>query len=311
MNAIVKRTLGRTGFEVSTLGFGAAPIGLLETEQQRVAGILNTLLDEGVNLIDTAASYAGSEEAIGKAVAHRRDEYVLVSKCGQEFDDLPGAKWSEQLILATVDRALKRLQTDCLDVMLLHSCSLATFERGEAIGALAKAREAGKIRFAGYSGDNEAVAVAAAHPEVAVVETSINITDQANIAGLLPVARQNNVGVIAKRPIANAAWKELSEQPGFYSDYAKTYHERFKAMGLSLEDLGVDDGEDWASVALRFTLSQPGVHTAIIGTTNPDNARRNLEVSERGPLSDDALQKIAEAFARAEKESGENWEAQT
>ncbi len=311
MTAIVKRTLGRTGFEVSTLGFGAAPIGLLETEQQQIANILNSLLDEGVNLIDTAAAYAGSEEAIGKAVAHRRDEYVLVSKCGQEFDDLPGGKWSEELILATVDRALKRLQTDCLDVMLLHSCSLATFERGEAIGALAKAREAGKIRFAGYSGDNEAVAVAAAHPEVAVVETSINITDQANIAGLLPVARQNNVGVIAKRPIANAAWKELSEQPGFYSDYAKTYHERFKAMGLSLEDLGVDDGEDWASVALRFTLSQPGVHTAIIGTTNPDNARRNLEASERGPLSDDALQKIAEAFARAEKESGENWEAQT
>lgn len=311
MTAIVKRTLGRTGLEVSTLGFGAAPIGLLETEQQRVAGILNTLLDEGVNLIDTAASYAGSEEAIGKAVGHRRDEYVLVSKCGQEFDDLPGEKWSEQVILATVDRALKRLQTDYLDVMLLHSCSLATFQRGEAIGALAKAREAGKIRFAGYSGDNEAVAVAAQHPEVAVVETSINITDQANISGLLPVARQNNVGVIAKRPIANAAWKALSDQPGFYSDYAKTYHERFKAMGLTLEDLGVGGDEDWASVALRFTLSQPGVHTAIIGTTNPDNARRNIEAAGRGPLPDEALQKITEAYARAEKESGKNWEAQT
>lgn len=311
MTAIVKRTLGRTGFEVSTLGFGAAPIGLLETEQQQIAVILNGLLDEGVNLIDTAASYAGSEEAIGKAVAHRRDEYVLVSKCGQEFDDLPGEKWSEQLILATVDRALKRLQTDYLDVMLLHSCSLETFQRGEAIGALAKAREAGKIRFAGYSGDNEAVNVAAAHPEVAVVETSINITDQANIHGLLPVARQNNVGVIAKRPIANAAWKSLSDQPGFYSDYAKTYHERFKAMGLTLEDLGVDGDEDWASVALRFTLSQPGVHTAIIGTTNPDNARRNIEAAGRGPLSDEALRRIAEAFTKAEKESSEAWEAQT
>lgn len=311
MNAILKRTLGRTGLDVSVLGFGAAPIGLLETEQQQIANILNSLLDEGVNLIDTAASYAGSEEAIGKAVGHRRDEYVLVSKCGQEFDDLPGTKWSEQLILATVDRALKRLQTDCLDVMLLHSCSLETFERGEAIGALAKAREAGKIRFAGYSGDNEAVAVAATHPEVAVVETSINITDQANIHGLLPVARQNNVGVIAKRPIANAAWKELSEQPGFYSDYAKTYHERFKAMSLTLEDLGIGADEDWASVALRYTLSQPGVHTAIIGTTNPDNARRNLEAAHGGPLPDAALQKIAEAYAKAEKASGENWEAQT
>ncbi len=311
MNAIIKRTLGRTGLDVSVLGFGAAPIGLLETEQQQITTILNELLDEGVNLIDTAASYAGSEEAIGKAVSHRRDEYVLVAKCGQEFDGLPGEEWSEEVILATVDRALKRLQTDCLDVMLLHSCSLEIFELGEALGALVKAREAGKIRFAGYSGDNEAVAVAAAHPDVAVVETSINITDQANIHGLLPVARQNNVGVIAKRPIANAAWKELSEQPGFYSDYAKTYHERFKAMGLTLEDLGVEGDEDWASVALRYTLSQPGVHTAIIGTTNPANARRNLEAAHGGPLSDEALQKIGDAFARAEKESGEKWEAQT
>lgn len=312
MSGREKRVLGRTGLSVSTLGFGAAPIGLLETEQQRVAAILNTLLDEGVNLIDTAASYAGSEEAIGKAIAHRRDEYILVSKCGQAFDDLPGEKWSAELILATVDRALKRLQTDCLDVMLLHSCSLATFQRGEALAALVKAREAGKIRFAGYSGDNEAVAVAAAHPDVTVVETSINLADQANISGLLPVAREHNVGVIAKRPIANAAWKPQSEQPGFYGDYAKTYHERFAAMGLKLEDLGLPvEEQDWASVALRFTLSQPGVHTAIIGTTNPDNARRNLEAAALGQLPPATLQQIVTAYAQAQGESGESWEAQT
>lgn len=143
------RRLGRTGLSVLPIGFGAAPIGLLETEQQRVTVLLNQLLDDGINLINTEAGYAGSEEAIGKAVSHRRDEYILVSKCGRSDADLPGDEWSAQLILATVDRALKRLRTDRIDVMLLHSCDLETFQKGEAINALVKARDAGKIRFAG------------------------------------------------------------------------------------------------------------------------------------------------------------------
>lgn len=305
------RTLGRTGLTVSLLGFGAAPIGLLETEQQRVGKILGELLDAGVNLIDTAANYAGSEEVIGKAVGHRRNDYVLVSKCGQSFEDLPGEAWSPELIAATVDRALKRLQTDRLDVMLLHTCDLETLQKGEAIGALVKAQEAGKIRFLGYSGDNQEVAFAATQPDVSVVETSINFVDQANISSLLPLAREHNVGVIAKRPVANAAWKPLDAQQGLYQDYAKTYHERFVATGLGLEELGLEkDGITWAEVALRFTLSQPEVHCAIIGTTNPDNARRNLEAALQGPLPQGVLQKITAAFREAQNRSGEVWTAQ-
>lgn len=303
---------GKTGLSVSVLGFGAAPVGLLKTEQERVASLLNMLLDEGVNLIDTAAGYAGSEEAIGKAVAHRRDEYVLVSKCGQSFEDLPGAAWSPEVITATIDRALKRLQTDHLDVMLLHSCGMDVLQKGEALGALAKAREAGKIRFAGYSGDNENVADAATLPDVAVVETSVNFVDQANIEGFLPLALERGIGVIAKRPVANAAWKSLDEQPGFYRDYAKTYHERFQQMGLRLEDLGLgDEVTDWSQVALRFTLSQAGVSTAIIGTTNSDNARRNIETANQGALPTEALQKINAAYQEAQQKSGETWAAQT
>src|SRR5205085_8132144 len=112
---------------------------------------------------------------------HRRKDYVLVSKCGSTLPDVPGAEWSAQLVAGTVDRALRQLKTDHLDVMLLHSCDLQTLKKSEALGALAKAREAGKIRFAGYSGDNEAAAYAAGLPDVAVIETSINIADQANI----------------------------------------------------------------------------------------------------------------------------------
>lgn len=306
-----KRKFGRTGWDVSVIGFGAAPIGYLATEQDEIGRILNLLLDEGVNLIDTAASYPGSEEAIGKAVSNRREEFVLVTKCGDSSNPRSDA-WKPEAILQTVDQALERLRTDRLDVMLLHSCSLETLKRGDALGALIRARDAGKIRFCGYSGDNEAAAFAAALADVAVIETSINLCDQMNIDLVLPVARQRDAGVIAKRPIANAAWKKLSELPGLYAGYARIYNERLAKMNLKPADLGfdADPREAWPEIALRFTLSQPGVHTAIIGTTNPDHARSNLALAAKGPLPDDVVQKLQEAFRRAEAASGETWVGQ-
>ncbi len=132
--ALKKHPFGKTGFEVSTLGFGGAPIGYLKTDQERVGQILNLMLDGGINLFDTAASYPGSEEAIGKTVGHRRGEFVLVSKCGSKLGDVHGEPWSASLVAHTVDRSLRHLKTDHLDVVLLHSCNLDTLERGEALG---------------------------------------------------------------------------------------------------------------------------------------------------------------------------------
>lgn len=308
-----KRIFGKTGLEVSVLGFGAAPIGILETSQDRVSAILNTLLDRGVNLVDTAAMYQGSEQAISKAVSHRRDEYVLVSKCGQASEDLRGEAWSPEVIAQTVDRALRRLQTDYLDVMLLHTCDLATLKKGEALEALVKARDAGKVRFVGYSGDNEAAAYAAELPDVSVIQTSVNICDQANIDLVLPKAREHNVGVMAKRPIANSAWKDLADQPGFYSDYARTYAERLAKMNVTPADLGFDSvpSEIWPEIVLRFTLAQPGVHTAIIGTTNPSHVLSNVAAAEKGPLPENAVKKLRTAFEHAQSRSGESWTGQT
>jgi aryl-alcohol dehydrogenase-like predicted oxidoreductase len=313
MSATAKRKFGKTGLEVSVIGFGAAPIGLLETEQQQTARILNDLLDEGVNLIDTAAMYRGSEEAIGNAVSHRREEYILVSKCGQEFDDLEGEAWSPKLISQTVDRALKRLKTDHLDVMLLHSCDLEVLQQGDALGALVDAREAGKVRFVGYSGDNEAAAHAAGLEDVAVIETSISICDQANIDVVLPVTREHDVGVIAKRPIANAAWKDLGDQPGFYRTYAEPYTRRLAQMQISPTELGFDPNRKdlWPEIALRFVLSEPGVHCAIVGTTNPEHVAVNLRAAAQGPLPDECVLKLRQAFRTAEERSGEQWTGQT
>ena len=303
------RTFGKTGLEVSVLGFGGAPVGFLETDQRQVTDILNTLLDRGVNLIDTAAGYPDSEAAIGKAVGHRREEFVLVSKCGQAFEDIDGDAWSARAIGQTVDRALRRLRTDHLDAMLLHSCDLETLRNGEAVGALVKARDAGKIRFAGYSGDNEAAAFAAGLDDMAVIETSVNMCDQANIDSVLQVTRARDIGVIAKRPIANAAWKDASQRQGIYVDYAKTYAERLADMAIAPRDLGfaAAAAAAWPELALRFTLSQPGVASAIVGTTKVSHIQRNIDAVSKGALPEDLVTRIREAFRRAESAAGETW----
>lgn len=303
------RAFGKTGFKVSALGFGGAPVGFLETDRKQVTEILNALLDRGVNLIDTAAAYAGSEEAIGDAIGHRRDEFVLVSKCGQAFEDIEGAAWSPRAIAQTVERALRRLKTDHIDVMLLHSCDLEVLQQGDAIGTLIEARDAGKLRFVGYSGDNEAALYAAGIEDVAVIETSVNICDQANIDTLLPLAQRNNIGILAKRPIANAAWRDASEQHGMYVNYAQTYHERLAKMAITPADLGFPD-EAWPEIALRFTLSQPAVTTAIVGTTKLANVERNLEVLAKGPLPENGVAALRAAFQRAEAADGEPWPGQ-
>ena len=308
-----RRHLGKTGLEVSCLGLGGAPIGFLATEQKQVAEILALMFERGLNLIDTAAMYAGSEEAIGKALGTHRREFVLVTKCGAGWDRPGDSDWSAAGIARYIDRSLERLRTDVIDVVLLHSCDLATLSQGEALGALAAARQAGKIRFAGYSGDNDVAVYAAKQPDVAVIETSINVADQANIDAVLPLARQHGIGVLAKRPVANAAWKPLTEQRGLYADYARTYHERLRAMNISPADLGWSGSPParWPELALRFTLSQPGVSTAIVGTTNPSHLQANIEAAAKGPLSPDEVATLREAFHRAEAASGAQWDAQT
>ncbi|MFP4144721.1 MAG: aldo/keto reductase [Phycisphaeraceae bacterium] len=303
---------GKTELQVTRLGFGAAPVGFLDTPAEKVRQILGELLDAGVNLVDTGACYPGSEELLGHALADRRDRCLLVSKCGHTQPDLEGEEWSPGLIEKTIDRSLKRMNTDHLDVVLLHSCPREVLEQGDAMAALVRARDAGKVRHVGYSGDGDAAAYAAALPETEVIQTSINIADQHNIDDVLPVCRERDLGVIAKRPLTNAAWREPERRPGFYREYGETYAQRLAAMDLRPHDFGFQGHAEleWPELALRFVLSLEGVHTAIAGTTSSVNARANLLAAQKGPLAEDAVRKIRQAFTDAEQQTGETWAAQ-
>src|SRR3989441_6929416 len=131
--AMEKRRLGKTDMEVSVLGFGGSEIGYEETSQETVADLLNSALDAGLNVIDTAECYRGSEEAIGRAVSDRRDEYYLFTKCGHPHGLESAANWSQDSILQSIERSLKRLKTDRVDIVHLHSCSESELRRGEVI----------------------------------------------------------------------------------------------------------------------------------------------------------------------------------
>ncbi|HEY9871651.1 MAG TPA: aldo/keto reductase [Candidatus Obscuribacterales bacterium] len=295
-----KRVLGKTGMHVSALGFGGAEIGLQGISAQTVTELLNGALDAGLNVIDTAECYGDSEEMIGTAVSHRRKDVYLFTKCGHG-ETYYEPRWRYDEILACIERSLKRLQTDYLDLVQLHSCSLETLGREEAIRALQKAKQDGKTRFIGYSGDGEAAKYAIECGVFDTLQTSISIADQEAIDLTLPLARDRGMGVIAKRPIANAAWRTGSRPE---NEYVQPYWERLQELKYDFID---GDPERSVEIALRFTLSVPGVHTAIVGTTKPGRWLENARLVEKGPLPPEQYEAIRKRWQQV---SGPAWEGQ-
>jgi aryl-alcohol dehydrogenase-like predicted oxidoreductase len=290
-----KRTFGKTGLQVTPLGFGGAEIGFQGATPETVARLLNSALDAGLNVIDTAECYVNSEELIGNSVGHRRKDYHLFTKCGH-VNGMADTDWSAPGLLRSIDRSLQRLRTDRLDLVQLHSCSEDELRKGEVIEALQKARTAGKTRFIGYSGDGSAARYAVECGAFDTLQTSVSIADQEAIDLTLPLAMKSNMGVIAKRPIANAAWRTGSKP---VSDYHHAYWDRLQV--LDYEFLKGDLNESVAT-ALRFALGVRGVHIAIVGTTNPDRWKANADLVARGPLPEAVFRMIRERWKMVAKE---------
>jgi aryl-alcohol dehydrogenase-like predicted oxidoreductase len=285
-----KRRLGKTDMDVSVLGFGGSEIGYERASAEAVTELLNSALDAGLNVVDTAECYYNSEELIGQAISNRRKEFYLFTKCGHPHGMESGANWSKDSILESVTRSLQRLKTDRLDLLQLHSCSEAELRKGEVIDALQTAREKGYTRYIGYSGDSRAAHFAVESGAFDTLQTSINIADQEAIDLALPLAREKQMGVIAKRPIANAAWK-TGHRP--IDSYHHEYWERLRKLNY---DFVRGDVNRSVSTALRFTLSVPGVHTAIVGTKKPARWRENALLLEAGPLSESEFQAIRDRW---------------
>lgn len=297
-----KRQLGKTDMRVSVLGFGGAEIGYSRSDVNTVGRLLADALDAGLNVIDTAECYEASEELIGQAVGDRRDEFYLFTKCGHPNGARGGEDWSRASIITSVERSLRRLHTDRLDLIQLHSCSEAELRRGEAVEALREARDKGYTRYIGYSGDGAAAKFAIECGEFDTLQTSVNIADQEAIELTLPLARECGVGVIAKRPVANAAWRNGSKPE---DSYQHAYWDRLQKLDY---DFLRDDLSKSIGVALRWTLAQPGIATAIVGTTKPGRWRENAGLLDAGKLPSDDLEAIR---ARWREVADASWVGQT
>jgi aryl-alcohol dehydrogenase-like predicted oxidoreductase len=284
------RPLGSTGLTVTALGLGGGQIGAAWVSEAEAFAVLDAAVAGAVGLIDTARGYGSSEERIGRWLAARPSEasgVVVVTKVGYDVEGC--ADWTAAAVAGGIERALRVLGVDALDVALLHSCSLDVLRRGEVIEALVAARDAGRVRAIGYSGENEALAWAVSSGAFAVVETSVNLADQWSLANVLPEAAAAGIGVIAKRPLANAPWRFAARPAG---SYAETYWERLRAMGTEPAD------GDWAGTAARFAAYAPGVSAAIVGTASPAHVREAVAAVERGPLPEAEVARWRAAWAQ-------------
>jgi aryl-alcohol dehydrogenase-like predicted oxidoreductase len=296
------RQLGKTGMNVSVLGLGGWEIGYLHTSLSTVKKMLNEAIDAGVNVIDTAECYAISEELIGEAVGKRRKDFYFLTKCGHE-SGWSYPDWRPESLLRCIQRSLKRLKTDHLDLIQLHSCSEVELRKGAVIDTLKRARERGYTRHVGYSGDNQAALYAIECGEFDTLQTSISVADQEALELFLPLAEKHNIGVIAKRPVANVAWQNGDRPPT--DTYGRPYWERLQKLKYELLRGGL---KRTVAGALRFTVSVPGVHTAIVGTTKPGRFMENAAAVAAGPLPKETFDGIR---ARWREIAQSSWAGQT
>jgi aryl-alcohol dehydrogenase-like predicted oxidoreductase len=293
MTDLRKRTLGRTGLEVSVVGYGAMELRGNRPRNPRpiptgqAALVLNSVLDAGINFIDTSIDYGDSERLIGEAISHRRDEYFLASKAGCVWDEASSAAaqgssqpgpfphdFSPAHIRAGLERSLSLLRTDHLDLLQLHmSPSLATIKADQAVETLHALRDEGKIRFIGSS---STIPNIWDHLDLDVFDafqipySALERDHEAAIAE----AHGKHAGVIIRGGVAKGGPRP--DRPRF-----KNVWEAWDAAEL---DELLEAGQSRVEFVLRFTLGNPGLSTIIVGTASVEHLRNNVAQALRGPL---------------------------
>jgi aryl-alcohol dehydrogenase-like predicted oxidoreductase len=295
------RTLGRTGLEVTVLGFGAMELRgeraggfggppIAEAEAER---ILHAVLDAGINFIDTSIDYGLSEERIGRHLSHRRDEYFLASKCGC----VVGGSQMEHVHTAEnirrgVENSLRLLRTDHLDLVQFHrSLTREELERDGALQEALRLKEEGKDRLVGVSGTlpNLVEQIEMSVFDAFQIPYSVLQREHEDV---LARAADTGHGTIVRGGVARGAPVDWSRT--YYMLPGSTMRDRWQEARLD----ELLDGMSRMEFTLRFTLSHPGADTIIVGTRNPDHLRQNVEAAQAGPLPADV---VAEAKRRLDE----------
>ena len=279
-----KAVLGRTNLSVTRLGWGAADRRVWN--EDLAESICNSVLDAGINYVDTANDYGRSEEFIGKLISHRRDEFYLASKCGCA----PGGGshvWTKENAFRGLHESLSRLRTDYLDLMQLHNPTVNECERGRLVEALNEMRDQGKVRWIGISTTLPHLPTFLEWGVFDTFQIPYSALERQHEEWIAQVA-EAGIGTVIRGGVA------LGE-PG----QGLGIPERWRGFsGAKLEDLQEAD-ESRTAFMLRFTLTHPGIDTIIVGTQNPAHLRENVVAVNRGPLPTDVYEEAKRRLSAA------------
>jgi aryl-alcohol dehydrogenase-like predicted oxidoreductase len=280
------------------LGYGAMELRRAprarDISEEQAETILNKVLDAGINYIDTSVDYGLSEERIGRYISHRRAEYYLASKCGCLVGARPAPRgqrgphlFTRENVVAGVEQSLARMKTDYLDVVQFHaSPSRQTLEEHGALDALLKLQEAGKVRFVGMSGTLPHLMDHIAMGVFDVFQIPYSAVEREHEAAIATAA-QKGAGIVIRGGAAKGAPTE-GKQAGLQWERWRQAH---------LDDLL--DGMTPMEFILRFTFSNPGLDTTIVGTINPAHLQANLGILQQGPLPPEVYEQAKRRLAAA------------
>jgi aryl-alcohol dehydrogenase-like predicted oxidoreductase len=291
--------LGRTELQVTKLGYGAMELrgggGSFgrDVSSDLSKTLLNSVLDGGINFIDTSPDYGSSEELIGEHISHRRQEFYIASKCGCPINqprlasgERPPHTFTPENVRAGVEQSLKRMKTDYLDVVQFHvSPSRAVLEENDAIETLRTLQREGKLRFLGMSGTLPNLTDHIAMGVFDAFQIPYSAVEREHEEAISTAARAG-AGTIIRGGVARGAPSD-DQDPGEIPDFWRKIVEQRRALwqNAKLDDLL--EGGSAMDFMLRFTITHPDMHTTIVGTANPDHLADNLAALRAGPLSDD------------------------
>ena len=316
---MLKRVLGKSGYEVSEVGFGAWQIGADwgdEVSREAANDALHAAVDAGVNFIDTADVYGGgrSERIVGEFIRERDEQLYVATKMGRATENWDSG-YDE--VARAAETSCKRLGVDCLDLVQLHCIPEETLHTGYAFESLEKIKQRGLIRHYGVSVETIDEGLFCIGNSGAVsLQVIFNIFRQRVVTSLLPVAREKEVGIIARVPLASGL---LSGRFSKGHEFGENDHRRFNCdgqlfnvgetfagvpfgVGVELAERvdnllgGECSGATLAQKSLRWVLDHEAVTTVIPGARNALQAGENADVSGIVPLSGEAYADLLELY---------------
>ena len=314
------RELGRTGWQVSEVSFGAWALGGSwgEVNDAESLAALHKAIDMGVNFIDTADVYGDgrSERLIGKVLKERSETIYVATKAGRRLNPHVADGFTKENLTAFVERSLQNLQVEALDILQLHCPPTEVYYRPEVFGVLDDLVAAGKLKHYGVSVEKvEEALKAIEYPNVKTVQIIFNMLRHRPAGLFFDEAKRRRVGILARVPLASGLLTgKMSRQTQFEPDDHRNFNRHGEAFDMGETFSGVDyetalqvveelrplvpEGATMAQWALRWILMFDAVSCVIPGAKRPDQAADNIGASGLPPFSEAHMAKIREIYDR-------------